>query len=220
MYCRRLKKAWEATQQAPRSEEKEREEALQALEQRFPYSPWKDHRGAGISLQLVTRTTPGLSWRAAACKESTQEQGKPWGGRSWYGLAITPLFPSPCTTYGKRQGRWEWRTEVEPRKKLSLGVWGQFFTIQIYSNCQETKFPRVESVLPVLVPGKRSPCLYLNPLSFPSDVPRVLLKRGSESTAGWASGSQPRSSQHSSTEVLKIDASKGWNFPLWARTVR
>jgi len=52
----------------PRWENKEGEELLQALKQKFPCQPWKGHIGADIHPQPVQRgplLRTGLPWRTA-----------------------------------------------------------------------------------------------------------------------------------------------------------
>lgn len=92
-----------AVLQAPRSMKKDREEVLQALEQRSPYSLWRRLCWSRLSSSSPWRIIPE---QISTVQDPMLKQGTVWGGRTGReellcGLTINTIPPSPCAAWGR-----------------------------------------------------------------------------------------------------------------------
>lgn len=67
---------------------------------------------------------------------------------------------------------------------------GVFFGLSLFLTTLLLTFPQVESVLPIIVIDKWSPCLYLNPWSFPSYFQSLCLSEKGQ-WESWVGLKQP-----------------------------
>lgn len=84
------------------------------------------------------------------------------------------------------------RTCIEGEMSLRKGAAesGVFFGLSLFLTTLLLTFPQVESVLPIIVIDKWSPCLYLNPWSFPSYFQSLCLSEKGQ-WESWVGLKQP-----------------------------
>jgi len=166
-----------------------------------------------ILLDCSPRRGPRLKQFMKDCdlRDPRWSRSKARGGRSSrQELLWTGCDPSishfPCTAQAGeeveelRMKKWSWACELN---RVRVRCFSLFLIIQLPSNWQQTQlhFPQVESVLPVTVTAKQSPCLYLNlwpSRSLPLSCWGVWVR-----AAGWVHESQPRSTHHTHGEKKK-----------------
>lgn len=108
------------------------------------------------------------SWRNVAHREDPcWSSGKAKRGRSSREELLWTDFSPHCPS-GRGYRSWEQGTETEQEKKGSgrevvCYFLALFLTTQIYFKCLEINFPQSKCVLPLIVIGNFSACVYLNP---------------------------------------------------------
>lgn len=157
-------------------------------------SPWRYHAEVGSWQELLP--VKDSCWIRFILKD--WDRGKVWEGAAKRSCSrlITTSIPCPPMPLSVREGGRRVRNGVELNQRKG-GWWAEGALVFVFVSRHPTVFwlvtmyffSQVESVLPMVVTDKWSPCLYFSILFYAS----ILLRKRNERVAVWGSGCWPRS---------------------------